>query len=58
MSSVLINSVLIKAKMIKCWSEKVERDFLGNPVVKILLKIPGQGAKIPRASWSKHQNIR
>ena len=46
--------------MIKCWSEKMERDFLGDPVVKISHAnaglIPSQGAKILPASWSKHQN--
>ena len=40
-------------------------DFLGSPVVKTLPSnargvglIPGLGAKITHASWSKHQNIK
>ena len=41
----------------------VGRDFPGGPVVKTLLSnaggvgsMPGQGAKIPLASWPKKQN--
>ena len=41
------------------------RDFPGGPVVKTSPfstegagLIPGQGAKIPRASWPKNQNIK
>ena len=41
------------------------RDFPGSPVVKTLPSnaggegsIPGQGAKIPHASWPKKQNIK
>ena len=41
------------------------RDFPGGPVFKTLPSnaggagsIPGQGAKIPHASWPKHQNIK
>ena len=41
------------------------RDFPGSPVVKTLPSnaggegsIPGQGAKIPHASWPKNQNIK
>ena len=41
------------------------RDFPGGPVVKTspsnargVGSIPGQGAKIPHASWPKHQNIK
>ena len=40
-------------------------DFPGGPVVKTLPSnaggagsIPGQGAKIPHASWPKNQNIK
>ena len=48
--------------MIKCRSEKVERDFSGDPVVKISHAsaglVPGQGARISCASWSKHQNVK
>ena len=43
----------------------MERDFSGNPAVKILLSnavsvgsILGWGAKIPHALWPKNQNIR
>ena len=41
------------------------RDFSGGPVIKISSSntgdtgsIPGQGAKIPHASWPKTQNIK
>ena len=41
------------------------RDFPGSPVVRTLPSnaggagsIPGQGAKIPHASWPKNQNIK
>ena len=43
----------------------MERDFSGNPAVKILPSnavsvgsILGWGAKIPHALWPKNQNIR
>ena len=45
--------------------QKKIRDFPGGPVVKTLSfnaggegSIPGQGAKIPHASRSKHSNIK
>ena len=41
------------------------REFSGGPVIKISSSntgdagsIPGQGAKIPHASWPKTQNIK
>lgn len=43
--------------MIKCWSEKVERDFLGNQWLRFCLKSLVREPR-SRASWSKHQNIR
>ena len=43
----------------------VDRDFPSGPVVKTLSSnsggtgsVPGQGAKIPHASWPKHQDIK
>ena len=45
--------------------KNVLRDFLGGPVVKTLPSnsggvgsIPGQGTKIPQASWPKNQNTK
>ena len=45
--------------------KKCERDFPGSPVVQTSPSntggagsIPGQGARIPHASWPKHQNIK
>ena len=49
----------------KCYLKRQRRDFPGSPVVKTLPSnaghvgsIPGQGAKIPRASGPRKQNIK
>ena len=51
--------------MAKIQKKKKFRDFLGGPVVKTspsnaggVGSIPGQGAKIPHASWPNNQNIK
>ena len=56
----------IKWNHIKCSIKtREDRDFPGGPVVKTLPSssgsagsIPGQGSKIPHASWPKNQNIK
>ena len=48
------------------WNQEImPRGFPGGPVVKTLPSssgsvgsVPGRGAKIPHASWSKNQNIK
>ena len=55
----------IKENSIQFYQKLIWGDFPGGPVVKTLPSnaegvgsIPGQGIKIPHASWSENQNIK
>ena len=53
-------------KVVTYWQKTIQgRDFTGGPVIKTLPSnaggagsVAGWGAKIPRASWPKSQNIK
>ena len=52
-------------EQIRHFKRRINRDFPGGPVVETLpsraqgvSSIPGQGTKIPHASWPKNQNMK